>query len=314
MENKKEVEVSIIICCYNSDLQKLKNTIISSYKQKNISSEIIISDDGSVDNHKKEIEEFVKSIGAKNIKYNFLERNVGTVKNILSAVNISTGKIIKTISPGDYFYDAYSLEKSVCAMKEQRVNIVYGDAVFYNRDEIVSKENISHNKIIYSPKHIKNEFCLYGGYFMGMAFIAEKEIYIKYLTPFSDKVKYMEDRALLYSCFIDNVRVYGIPQHLYWYEYGYGISTQSHNTLLDIDEENIFPVLKDIYLDSKYLRKMIKIYKIKKKNKICKLFYYIFCFPSFFTHRILRKKYGYIINNSSMEDLYDIITLEKSEK
>ena len=42
----KEFDFGVVVCCYNPDFEKLKKTIISIVNQKDVSFEIIISDDG----------------------------------------------------------------------------------------------------------------------------------------------------------------------------------------------------------------------------------------------------------------------------
>ena len=101
-------DFSVIIASYNPDLEKLKKTIVSSYKQKDVSFEIIIADDGSKENYKLEIERWAKENKIEMI-YKFLPENKGTVKNIISATKISRGRIIIPIAPGDYFAEDTAL-------------------------------------------------------------------------------------------------------------------------------------------------------------------------------------------------------------
>lgn len=102
--------ISVIVLCYNPDLEKLKCTIISIIKQKDVEYELIISDDGSALDYRRELKDWISELNLSvNVIYNFLLDNVGTVKNILSAVKLANGEYIKTISPGDYFFDEYSL-------------------------------------------------------------------------------------------------------------------------------------------------------------------------------------------------------------
>ena len=107
----EKYDFSVIVCCYNSDYEKLKKTLISISKQKNVSYEIIISDDGSKDRAIEQIKAWVDEHNISNVRYNFLPENIGTVRNILSAVKVAQGKYVKTISPGDYLFDEYSLQQ-----------------------------------------------------------------------------------------------------------------------------------------------------------------------------------------------------------
>ena len=115
-----------------NEIQALNDTLISQIDYKN------------------ELKEWISEIKLKNVILNFLEKNVGTVNNIIRAVDIARGKYIKTISPGDYFYSDDVLEKNKKVLEEENADIVYADVSFYSIDQIVMKKNISHNKIIYN--------------------------------------------------------------------------------------------------------------------------------------------------------------------
>lgn len=312
MMKKEDLDFSIIILTYNPNLEKLKKTIISSTIQKNISFEIIISDDGSHYDFKKELNEWIVENRINNVIFNFLEKNVGTVNNIIKATDISRGKYIKTISPGDYFYSEDVLEKNKKVLETEDADIVYADVAFYNDNGIVMRKNISHNRIIYSKRYLKDEFCLYGGYFLGMSYTAKKVIYNEILKRFENKVRLMEDRAIIYSAFIENKRIIGIKETLYWYEYGTGVSTSSkRNIMLEKDEEEIFNVISSIYQNDHYAKRMISKYNAKNYSKIKKMFYYLVFYPGYFKHLILRIIFGYIKQNSHIEEMNKITMLIK---
>ncbi len=306
-ENKNPI-FSVIVCCYNPEFDKLKNTLVSIYKQRNVDFEVIITDDGSKIKYREDLENWILKKGYKCI-YNFLPQNVGTVKNILSAVELSKGKYIKTISPGDYFFDENSLFKYYKKISEGKYDLVYSDMIFYQDNKIVFKKNISHNKIMYNPKNLRDILCLYGGYFGGAAFVSTREIYLKFLTPLKDKVIYMEDRPLLYQLLIENFKFYGIQEPLIWYEYGTGISTKNKkgDSRLWKDTKECYDFLQKKYKDNKYVTKMIKRYNSFGFSKFKKVFYFLFNIPGYYSYLIKARFKGYLKNNASIEDMFEII-------
>ena len=97
----RNIDVSVIVACYNPDIVKLKKTINSILNQVGVSYEIIIADDGSEFEYKSEIEKWFKENQVKNYKLSFLPENQGTIKNIYFALSYCSGEYVKTISPGD---------------------------------------------------------------------------------------------------------------------------------------------------------------------------------------------------------------------
>jgi len=305
LENN-QFDFSVIVCCYNSDIEKLKKTLISIYKQKRVTYEVIISDDGSRVSQEEEIKAWLIENDFNNYKLNFLNSNVGTVKNIISAVKLSSGKYIKTISPGDYFAKEDALEKFKQKAIISNADLVYSDTAFYNENGIVMTNDISHKNIIYSKK-AKKVICYYGGYFMGASFVATKSFYEEILYNFEDKVIYMEDRALIYVGYILNKRIVGIKDQLIWYEYGTGISTKTtHNEKLDKDEANIFKYIKEVYGKNRFAKRMNNMYESKKWNKLVRIFYYCFSFPFFFMYKLRIKISKPIRLTLNIDDLKDI--------
>ena len=54
------MKISVLVLSYNSDIDKLYLTLKSIIKQKIDDFEIVVSDDGSKDNHEQELAEYFK--------------------------------------------------------------------------------------------------------------------------------------------------------------------------------------------------------------------------------------------------------------
>ena len=54
-EQYRETDISILVLTYNSTWEDLENTLESALAQKGICYEIVISDDGSEDNHREQL-------------------------------------------------------------------------------------------------------------------------------------------------------------------------------------------------------------------------------------------------------------------
>ena len=93
MEIKEKLKVSVLTATYNREqlLNTLYNSLIKNSKY-NVDIEWLIMDDGSTDNTKKVVEEFIKA-NEITVKY-YSQKNQGKMVAINNLVNHATGKLI----------------------------------------------------------------------------------------------------------------------------------------------------------------------------------------------------------------------------
>ena len=128
------MKVSVIVCSYNSNVDKLKYTLDSIVTQTMDDYEVIVCDDGSKCNNQEFLMEYFSD---KSVNYKLVlnEENKGTVENILSGIKVSEGEYIKPIGTGDRFSEAEALEKVYGFMKEKEAVIAYVDMNFISAGE-----------------------------------------------------------------------------------------------------------------------------------------------------------------------------------
>ncbi|MBR3884902.1 MAG: glycosyltransferase [Clostridia bacterium] len=284
-KNNYKYDFSVIIASYNPDLEKLKKTIISSYKQKDVSFEIIVADDGSKENYRPELEKWAKENKIEMI-YNFLPENQGTVKNIISATKISSGRIIIPIAPGDYFAEETALLQYLKKYDEEKADMVFADGRFYLEDKEFTNLKMPYYKSTTKGKMEKN-ICLFIDNFPGFSISFNREV-LEYLEAVQDYVKLIEDFPTIYLSILNGRKISYIDEKLFWYEFGTGNSTKSHR--LDNDMEGFLKYLEENYADRKIVQKTIKRWNINHtKNKILRTIKLLFQFPDAFFKNILRK-------------------------
>ena len=256
MENN-ELDFSVVICCYNPNFEKLKKTIISIVKQKNVSFEIIISDDGSKENYLNKLESWINEIGLRGMKYNFLKENVGTVKNIISGMEKSEGKYIKIISPGDYLFNEYSLERYKKEFEDKNCSLIYSRAAFYDENGLVLNK---YNPVLINTeknRYLKRNVCFFMDSLIGATVACTRDM-IKYLYEISGVVRLLEDYPMSYLALMNNEKVCFIKEYLIWYEYGTGISTQSISSKLENDTNKFLKFLSKNYSKNRAVLKSVK--------------------------------------------------------
>lgn len=229
------MKASVIVLTYNANPEKLKMTLKSVIGQKCDDFEIIIADDGSKTRWDDETERFFHEYGFEKYKFANSSENVGTVLNIINAVNNSRGKYVKLLSPGDTFYDSDVLSRWIAGAEEKNSQVSFGRAVYYMQTQegatICRIKNSPANISIYSKGIYNRVFvnCLLANDgLVGATILYRRDVLEKYLGMIAGKVKYAEDYMLRLMIY-DGIKVDFYDKNVIWYEYGGGISTNKNN-------------------------------------------------------------------------------------
>ena len=228
--------VSVIITIYYPKKEKLIPTLNSVLMQKGVDFEIVLADDGTPDFDDSWIKDFFGSKEFKNYRIIHHERNVGTVKNEISAVEASEGTYIKSISPGDLLYDENTLAVFRDYCEKNHADIVFGNSVYYAKNgDSFSFFPDFHYPFDIAPytkpdyRKQKNVFLIYHDVILALSYFFKKELYLRYLKKIEGKAKYAED-----TCFFlmvaDGIEIPFFNRNIVWYEYGEGISTSSSDS------------------------------------------------------------------------------------
>lgn len=169
--NRKRSDFSVIIPTYNR-ASYLRLAIFSVLRQKDVSVEIIVSDDCSNDN----TEEMVKSFHEKRIKYIKNNTRLGTSHNMQKCFLRAKGEYIFTLGDDDLILDEYTLIEIRKMMKKYNVGIGRIGAIGYEKTitDPYQAFILSDMLLVIKPKHVKNILTIssdFGlGYFSGLVF------------------------------------------------------------------------------------------------------------------------------------------------
>jgi len=123
--NKEDPLISVIIPTYNR-ANFLPNAILSVINQTYQNWELIIVDDGSTDNTKHIVEEFIKK--DSRIKY-FYQENKGQPFAMNTGIKLSKGKFIAFLDDDDEWY-LEKLEKQIEFLnKDENIVLVFSDVI-----------------------------------------------------------------------------------------------------------------------------------------------------------------------------------------
>lgn len=233
ISGEKQYEVSIIVACYNFDINKLERTLNSLMTQREVSYEIIIADDGSKNNMVCEIENYFKQRDFKDYKLVLNSVNMGTVLNVYSGASVAVGSYTKTISPGDCIYGDFLLRNWIDFIEAEGSMWSFCDAVYYQKekkqDKIISVKANPQSVNPYLARRKQNcrwNYIVLKDIALGACMLAKTSIFKEYLEKICGKVKYAEDNIWRMMMFDGIIGSY-YPMNGVLYEYGTGISTSN---------------------------------------------------------------------------------------
>lgn len=274
------MKFSVIVLTYNPIFSKVKFTLDSIIQQDFDDFEIIVADDGSENNLVPEIEAYFKENNFTNYKFVSNKKNVGTVKNILSALEVAEGKYIRDFGTGDGLYAKDTLQKVYDFLEKSDKEGCFGLMCGYYKDangDIHRKEfchpfDIEAYREALSGKDVEEKILknlvLYSDHVSGAAICCRREYFIEYLKKIENYVKYEEDIFQVLAA-LEGRRLDFFDQYLVWYEMGEGISTQKNSRfaeLLQKDVDTFYEMVFEKFSDNHHVKRrkrVAKFYKIK---------------------------------------------------
>lgn len=295
IENKG---LSILICNYNGSLEDIIFTLNSSIRQKGVPFEVLFCDDGSKENHEKEVLEFFKKNNFKDYVMLCHKENKGTVQNIYDGLKHSKYPYIKTIGTGDAFYAPETCKEVVDFMIENNLDYCFGDGVYFFDDKKEIKTfNLNqpaildvYNKETLNKDRIIKNLMIYNDFILGAALFAKKDILLSYFDKMNQLIIYEED-AIITTSIVDGANIMRYPNYCVYYEYGSGISTNPNPkfiALLYKDKLELFKYISE-NCNSKYSKKALKLAKVEGSSKKDKMKRTLIC-PSKLIFKMKCKK------------------------
>ena len=256
--------------------------------------ELIIADDGSKEKYLDEIEQYLQKNHFERYFFAPSDENVGTVKNILRALEYADGEIVKCIGAGDLFHDENALKIVYTAMKKDQAKWAFGEMAGYCIENGVIK-----NKNFFAPLEkypyklnqlslIRKKIIVCHEYISGAAMFFQKNYLYLFLKKIEDCVIYAED-IIQVLIMLEDPNVLYIKDKLILYEIGSGISTTSKgSTLVDKDIDRFDKYLMENYADPLIKQRLYRERVIRKSNRLYKYIYLLLESPI----RIIKEKYA----------------------
>ena len=243
-------DMSVIVVTYNSSFEELKKTLKSILIQRDVSVQIIICDDGSIENNENKIIDFFTCANYNDYVLVMNEINEGTVRNIRSGLAFVKSEIVKILSPKDYLYDYNTLNKIVKIFKNNEIDILEADGVYYNNDsnniKVLNLANpqkeINKSGLLNKNKVLK-QLIKYKDWFLGATTFYKTKLFCNLIDELIvAKIVYCEDLSSGLVA-VKKGNIYYLKENVVWYNYGSGISTKKDefsSSIMKNDEAEFF--------------------------------------------------------------------------
>lgn len=145
-ENTANDMISIIILNYNESFNNISLAIDSVLNQSYTNYEIIIADDCSKTFPKEQIED---KLSSSNCKYKIIhnKKNIGTVKNVINAINHTKGKYISFFASDDTLASKDVLFNYINTFNRKKADVVVSQWIMCNNEKKSRKRYIPLHKM-----------------------------------------------------------------------------------------------------------------------------------------------------------------------
>lgn len=269
---KRNIKVSVCVLTYNPSWNKLIDTIESILNQKNVPFEIIVADDGSVENHQERLKQYFDSKDFHNYVLVYSEKNHGTVTNVHNAISHSNGQYIKLISPGDLLFGENILSMWTNALEKSGRKWSFCKAIYYEMqagNKVAIRTKTSPLMMKYYMENCEKKMRWYNfvdmDTILGAATLCETSMMMEYIELINGNVVYVEDTIYRMMLF-HGIMPYFFCENAVLYEYGSGVSTTSNPIWMNRIRQDYISS-NDIIFDNTdnydpFQLKMIKAHKI----------------------------------------------------
>ena len=230
--------VSVVLMIYNQSIEDVLPSMASVVWQRGCETELIIADDGSVENLQSSVEKVLENSGLTNYKYIRSEINSGIVENLRAGVSAASGEVVKPLSPGDLLYSSDTLRiiEDFCCTQDTPIGFGKlmgyrgGDSWFDSfpyrapthperyEDPSVGNERLLESQVISTD------------WVPGCSLFYRRDFILPYLDRLREMgVKFSEDLTCPLIT-LDGVRIRFLDECVLWYEIGSGVTTSGEGS------------------------------------------------------------------------------------
>lgn len=320
--NNRKPTITVVTATYKN-FQHLFQTMLSVFSQTYSNIQYIITDDGSDNFPKSDIEEFIKTHNEKQFETLVIhhDENIGTVKNLNHAYKHGKGEYFVNLSCGDVFFDDKVVERITEEFLSRNCDVLVTSRVLYKGDfePIGFLPHYEERAIISGWKTGIEQ---YKAFITGLSYDMASGSAMHFSKKSLETIGYFDERYVLWedgpflAKYLQNGRIdcaYDIIS--IWYESGGNSDNRSQKTKKPVSGAKL-KLLNDTILFDNTERKLRldllsrterRIIDLRKKRRECRSSWkryllYLLYFPEYMTC----KKYVRDRNKRYVRDMIEI--------
>jgi len=266
--------ISVVVTTYNQSYTDISRTLNSIVNQKFDHFEIIVTDDSSKKNPTQALEQYFAEVGFPNYQIIVNSSNVGTVKNILGALEIATGDYVKVLGAGDMMYASDTLQKIDTFSRAHDIRLAFGKLKTYSIEDdrpVIRSFNAPSKPEMYifpqNREAVIEQQLVWGDWIPAGSLFFKRDYITNYFSLLATdyRVRYCEDFVSTLVALTDTIDYF--DEYLYWYEWGVGVSNNgsaSARKRMYADHSNLYSELKRRYGNDKVVAKAYRLFRIKR--------------------------------------------------
>ena len=238
--------VSIIVLTYRPNPDKLIATLTAAVQQQGVDFEIVLSDDGSQENHFDLAEAYFRSVNFTNYRLVPNAENKGTVQNCISGLKAASGEYVFLTSPGDILYDDHVLKDLYAFSRQQDAQLCFGNAVHYAAEssnvKLTATWGATANPAHYSAKKslkTRQRRFAEGNWVIGAAYFRQREMALRSFMDIAACSTYVEDTTSTAFLLAEGIPLCHCDRNVVWYEDGTGITTAANEKWRKITNQDL---------------------------------------------------------------------------
>lgn len=314
--------ISVILMTYNQDISSILLSIESVLRQDGCEFEIVIADDGSIENQEAELKAYFCYRSFTSFTFIRSPQNKGIVSNLLSGVQAASYPLIKPLSPGDLLYRPDTLSSIQAFCDETGAEIGFGKLSGYSSEGARTRMfsyDAPTNPEAYNDLTIDCESLAMGqliktDWVPGCSLFYGRDFILRYLLKLKEEygVIYSEDLTCPLIT-LDKVRIRFLDLPILWYEIGAGISTagnKASRTRLYRDHRSFYTKLLEQNPNSPLCRSAMKHFRVREFIALRTPFYNIA--QSIVRHRYTKGKGSLACSDQAALTFFDSCRAESA--
>ena len=267
-------DISVIVAVYNAE-KTIRKCVDSLLAQTFTNLEILLIDDGSIDNCGKICDEYALSDSRIRVVH---KKNGGVSSARQCGIENAQGEYTIHADPDDWV-EPEMLEELYNKASEENADMVICDYYIDENKYVKQQPTSLDHKVVLNElfQHLHGSCCNK---------LVKRDCYVKYDISFPEQISYCEDQYVMASILLHDIKVAYCPMAFYHYMYSANSQSRHYDEKTFAMDLNIRNLFTSLFEKDDPTRK--KVYDSKTRGLVSRAFYFG---QSFFTSKTFKSNF-----------------------